>query len=224
MKLYYFPLSTYSQKVLTALYEKGIAFTPELVQPSNPAQRVAYLAVNPLGKVPTLVLDDGQAVTESSIIIEYLEDHFGASGTRLIPTDGKDRARETRFHDRRFDLYFNESMRTIMFDGRSAAAERNAAGGFGRGEADSAAVTQAKQRLDVMYPIYDRHLSGRTWVMGDAFTMADCAAATALAYLRMVYPFEQHKHLAAYAARLVERPSFARVLEEAKPYLAKMMG
>jgi glutathione S-transferase len=224
MKLYYFPLSTYSQKVLTALYEKGIDFTPELVQPSVPAQRAAYLKVNPYGKVPSLVLDDGQVIHESTIIIEYLEDHFGASGTRLIPTDSKDRARQTRFLDRQFDLHFNETMRAIMFDGRSAAAERNADGGFGQGGANAAAVAQAKQRLDVAYPLYDEHLATRTWLMGDDFTMADCAAATCLAYLRTVYPYEQHKHLSAYAARLVERPSFARVLREAAPYLAKMRG
>src|SRR5262249_47941611 len=73
MKLHYFPLSTYSQKVLTALYEKGIAFTPALIQPSVPEQRAGYLAVNPLGKVPALVLDNGDVLTESTTIIEYLD-------------------------------------------------------------------------------------------------------------------------------------------------------
>src|SRR5262249_626386 len=162
---------------------------------SVPAQRAAYLEVNPLGKVPTLITADGHAISESTIIIEYLEDHFGASGTRLIPTGSKDRARETRLHDRRFDLYFNPAIPALMFDGRNAAAQRNEAGGFGQGTANTAAVAQAKDKLDVFYPIYDEHLCTRTWLMGDEFTMADCAAATCLAYLRRVYPYEQHKHL-----------------------------
>jgi glutathione S-transferase len=214
MKLYYFPLSTYSQKTLIALYEKGVDFTPQITLPSDPPEvRAAYRKLNPLGKVPTLVLDDGHVIPESTIIIEYLEDHHGASGTRLIPTDSKDRARQTRFHDRQWDLYFNQTMQTIFFDGRKPADQRN-----------PAAVAAARATLDVMYPIYDEHMAKRTWVMGDDFTMADCAAAPCLSYLRMLHPFEQHKHLAAYTARLTERPSFARVLAEAAPFMAKMMA
>jgi glutathione S-transferase len=211
MKLHYMPFSTYSQKVLVAFYEKGIAFTPALVTPWDAAARADYLKVNPLGKVPTLVLDDGTVIPESTTIIEYLEDHF-ASGTRLIPAD-KDLARETRFHDRQLDLYFNETMQTIFFDGRKPAAERS-----------PSAVASAKQTLDILYPRYDERMATRTWLMGDDFTLADCAAAPSFAYLRMVHPFPQYKHLTAYLSRLTERPSFARVTEEAAPFLAKMMS
>ncbi len=213
MKLYYFPLSTYSQKVLTAFHEKGVAFTPEVVVNMDPAARAEYLKINALGKVPTLVLDDGHVIPESTTIIEYLEDHHGDSGTRLIPTDSKDRARQTRFFDRQFDLYFNEPMQTIFFDGRKPKDQQSPSG-----------VAAAKQKLDILYPKYDEHMAKRTWIMGDDFTMADCAAAPCLSYLRMVHPFTEYKHLSAYAARLTERPSFARVLAEAAPYMAKMMA
>jgi|HubBroStandDraft_4_1064222.scaffolds.fasta_scaffold418313_2 glutathione S-transferase len=213
MKLYYFPLSTYSQKALTAFYEKGVAFTPEIVSLMDPAQRAEYVAkVNRLGKVPTLVLDDGSIIPESTTIIEYLEDHHGDSGTRLIPAD-RDLARQTRFNDRNFDLYLNNNMSTIFFDGRKPEAERS-----------PRAVAAARAQLDIVYGIYDEHFAKRTWAIGDAFTMADCAAAPCLAYLKMVHPYEQHKHLVAYAGRLAERPSFARVQHEAAPFMAKMMA
>jgi glutathione S-transferase len=210
MKLYYFPLSTYSQKTLIALHEKGVAFTPQIISAMDTTGRAEYLKINALGKVPTLVLDDGHVIPESTTIIEYLEDHHGASGTRLIP-EGKDLARQTRFHDRQFDLYFNEQMQVIFFDGRKPEAERNPRG-----------VAAAKKVLDTLLPLYDEHFAKRTWVMGDTFTMADCAAAPVLNYMRMVHPFEQHKHLTAYIGRLAERPSFVKVLAEAAPYMAAM--
>jgi len=209
MKLYYMPFSSYSQKVLVALYEKGVAFTPLLVPPWDPMARADYLKVNPLGKVPTLVLDDGAVIPESTTIVEYLEDHC-PTGTRLIPAD-KDVARETRFHDRQFDLYFNETMQTIFFDMRKPAAERS-----------PSAVAAAKQILDILYPRYDERMATRTWMMGDDFTLADCSAAPCFAYLRMIHPYPQYKHLTAYMSRLGERPSFARVLDEAEPFLAKL--
>src|ERR1700733_12029766 len=107
MKLYYFPLSTYSQKVLVALYEKGLDFTPEIVSVMDAAAKAEYKAkVNPLGKVPTLVAANGHKIPESTTIIEYLEDNHESSGTRLIPAD-RAHARLTRFHDRNFDLYLN---------------------------------------------------------------------------------------------------------------------
>src|SRR5689334_20819066 len=97
MKLYYNPVSPYSQKALTAFYEKNVSFEPEIVNFRDPAAMEAYRKVNPLGKVPTLVLEDGWKIPESTIIIEYLEDHF--TGKQLIPAE-KDAARQTRFHDR----------------------------------------------------------------------------------------------------------------------------
>ena len=67
----------------------------------------------------------------------------------------------------------------------------------------------------------DEWLRDGPWALGEAFTMADCAAAPALFYAEKVLAFGRNERLARYLARLVERPSFARVLEEAKPYFAK---
>jgi glutathione S-transferase len=62
-------------------------------------------------------------------------------------------------------------------------------------------------------------MENRTWAIGDVFTMADCAAAPALFYADLVLPFDdEHPNVKAYFDRLLQRPSFARVVEEAKPY------
>jgi glutathione S-transferase len=212
MKLYFDPLSSYSQKVLIAFYEKGVAFSPEMVDMFNPAARAEYLQINPLGKVPTLVLDDGHRIPESTIIVEYLEDEFGSSGTRLIQED-RTLARQTRFYDRLFDLYINDPMTTIFFDGTKPEAAR-----------EPGRVAAAKAKLDTLYPQLDKHFAGRTWAVGDTFTMADCAAAPTLIYAKMVYPYESHRNLVAYAGRLAERPSVARVLSEAAPYMARFQA
>src|SRR4051794_38545067 len=105
MKLYFHPVSSYSQKVLVAFYEKNVPFAPEIVEFTE-SGRAEYLKINPLGKIPFVVADNGHKVPESSIIIEYLDGHFD-SGTRLIPAD-KDLARQTRFHDRLSDLYLHD--------------------------------------------------------------------------------------------------------------------
>ncbi len=209
MKLHYHPLSTYSQKTLMAFHEKQVAFTPELVTLTDPTSRAAFLKINPIGKMPVLVLEDGWKIPESSIIIEYLDSHF-STGTRLIAED-KDLARRTRFHDRMADLYVNDSLTKIFFDGRKPEAERDPKG-----------VAAARERLELVFGMVDNHLAKRTWMMDDAFSMADCALAPCLGYARMLHPFDKWKHLTAYAGRVMERPSFAKVHAEAAPYLAKL--
>jgi glutathione S-transferase len=62
-------------------------------------------------------------------------------------------------------------------------------------------------------------MAKKTWAMGETFSMADCAAAPALAYANRVMPFtDSHRHAGKYLQRLVSRPSFARALKEAEPY------
>jgi glutathione S-transferase len=211
MKLYYHPLSTYSQKTVMAFHEKEVAFTPEIADILSPEGREAYKQVYPLGKVPLLVLDDGWLIPESSIIVEYLDSHH-SSGTRLIPEE-KALARRARFHDRQFDLYVNDPMTTVFFDSRKPPEKR-----------EPERVAQAKGRLDVMYSYLDKHFAKNTWALGDAFSIADCAAAPPLGYLRQFYPFEKHTNLKSYFGRLAERPSYAKVMAEAAPYLAKAMA
>jgi glutathione S-transferase len=80
-------------------------------------------------------------------------------------------------------------------------------------------VEEAKARIQSCYGMIDKELATRTWAMGEAFGIADCAAAPALFYANKVLPFgDGHSNVAAYLDRLQARPSFARVIREAEPY------
>ena len=84
---------------------------------------------------------------------------------------------------------------------------------------DPFGVEQAKEQLRKVYPMIEQELGSKPWIMGDAFTLADCAAAPALFYANIVVPFDpSQKALIAYLDRLMARPSYARVLREAGPY------
>lgn len=210
-KLYYHPLSTFSQKVLTAFHEKNVAFTPEIVDLRDEAKRAEYRKLYPLGKIPVLVRDDGWMIPESTIIIEYLEGHFD-SGTRLIPKDA-DRARQARFFDRMYDQYLNDSIATLVFESWKPEAKRN-----------PEAIERARFRAGVMYDFMEKNLEGKSWSLGEEFTMADCAAAPPLLYAPRVFPFEGRKNIQAYWERLRSRPSYQRVLKEAEPYLKALQA
>jgi glutathione S-transferase len=207
LKLYFHPLSSFCQKALVALYENDTPFEPVIVDLGDPAQRDALLKLWPIGKFPVL-RDEArnQTVPETNIIIEYLA-QFYPGKAQLVPADAE-LAWQTRLRDRFYDLYVNEPMQKIVGDRLRP-----------EGAKDPSGVEQAKARLATAYAMIETEMATRTWAMGDAFTMADCAACPALFYANLVLPFgETHENTAAYFGRLMERPSFARAVKEAKPY------
>jgi glutathione S-transferase len=212
LTLHFHPLSSFCQKALVGLYENGVPFEKHLVDLSDEASRASFLRLWPLGKFPVL-RDEARdlAVPESTILLEYVDAQY-PGGTRLVPEE-TDRARECRLFDRFYDSYVNMTMGKIVTDKLRPAGQNDAFG-----------VEQAKAQLLTAYAIADDRMRTRTWAIGDAFTMADCAAAPALFYANKVVPFGARPHLAAYFERLSARPSFARVLEEAKPYFAMFPG
>jgi glutathione S-transferase len=211
--LHFHPLSSFCQKALIALYEKDVPFEGQLVELMDPARRAAYQKLWPLAKMP--VLSDaarGRTVAEATIVIEYLELHYPGR-VSLVPED-PEQALEVRFLDRLFDLYVNEPVGKIVTDRLRPAGQNDALG-----------VEQARERLTAAYGIIEEKLGSRTWAAGDAFTLADCAAAPALFYAEKVQPFgAQHAKLAAYSKRLMGRPSYARALAEAEPYFKLFPG
>jgi glutathione S-transferase len=211
MKLYYNPVSSFSMKALMAFYEKDIPFERSIVDLMNPAARAEYEKFYPIGKVPFLqVPEEDRVVPESSIIIEFLEQRHPNKGTKLIPAD-PELARLTRFRDRFADFNLNEPMQKIFFDTLRPADKKDPFG-----------VAQAQKHLEAALSLLDRGMANKTWAVGDAFTMADCATAPCLFYCKKVHPFDKFKNVVAYAGRLMERPSFKKCLEEAMPILAKM--
>ncbi len=211
LRLYFHPLSSFCQKVLIALYENDTPFEPAIVDLFDAASAAAFKKIWPIGRFPVL-RDEARdrTVPESSIIIEYLAQHYPGR-TPLVPAD-PDIAQQTRLRDRFFDLYVNVPMQKIVTDRRRPP-----------GRNDGHGVEEARTLLQTAIGMIDRDMAARPWAMGDVFTMADCAAAPPLFYANMLMPFgDTHKHAAAYLGRLLERPSFARAVKEAQPYLALM--
>ena len=207
LKLYFHPLASFCWKALIAFYENDTSFEPVIVDLADPASAAAFKAVWPMAKMPVLRDDSrGRTVAESTIVIEYLEGHYPGSA-RLLPQD-PDEAWRTRMWDRVFDNYVQVPMQKIVLDGFRP-----------EGAADPFGVEQARAQLRDIYPMIARELGARRWITGDHFTLADCAAAPALFYANIVAPIaDEHESLKAYLRRLMARPSFARVLREARPY------
>jgi glutathione S-transferase len=209
LTLHFHPLASYCHKALIALYENETLFKPNMVDLGNETEREALLKLWPIGKFPVL-RDEArnQTVPESTVIIEYL-DRYYPGRTSLIPEDF-DRAWQTRLRDRFYDLYVHEPMQKIVGDRLRGEAKKDPHG-----------VEEAKARLWTSYGMIDREMETQTWAIGEAFSLADCAAAPALFYANEVMPFgDSHKNVAAYFDRLKARPSYARVLQEAEPYFA----
>lgn len=199
-KLYYHPFSSYSHKAETAFYEKGVEYEPAFIDGSEPVHS-EFAALWPIGKFPVLV-DGDRTIFEATSIIEYLDVRY-PDATRLIPADPLE-ATEVRMWDRFFDNYVGYPQQRLVF----AALGREADDGGARWKA----------ALDTAYGILDRRMENREWAV-DSFSMADCAAAPHLLYADWSHTIgEQFINLKAYRQRLITRPSYARALEEARPY------
>ncbi len=207
LKLYFHPLASFCWKTLIALYENDTPFEPCIVNLGNETERAAFLKIWPIGKFPVLRDDTkDRTIPELTTIIEYLAQYYPGR-TQLVPTD-TDLARQTRFRDRFYDLYVHEPMQKIVID-RLRPAEKS----------DSHGLELAKAQLGTAYGMIEQEMGTKIWAIGDTFSMADCAAAPALFYANEVMPFRNnYGNVSGYFGRLMERPSFARVVEEAQPY------
>ena len=203
LTLYSHPFSSYCQKVLIAFWENDIPFTyRHLEEPGAAAERAVLW---PLGTFPVLV-DDGRTVVESSIIIEHLDIHHPGP-VRFLPED-RDAALEVRFMDRFFDNHVMTAMQKPVFEAIRTDGSRK-----------DEAMAEARKALDTAYAWLEEKLSGRTWAAGESFTMADCAAAPSLFYADWVHQIGSgFPRLREYRSRLLARPSFARAVDEGRPY------
>ena len=203
LQLFAHPFSSYCQKALIALYENAIPFEMRMLDNAGAMAELASLW--PLRKMPVLV-DAERTVVEASIIIEHLGLHHPGP-VRLIPGD-PDAALVVRTLDRVFDNYVHTPMQRIVADCMRAPDERDARG-----------VADARATLDDAYRWLDATMASRTWAAGEAFSLADCAAAPALFYADWVHPItDTSPNLIAYRKRLLSRPSVARAVDEARPF------
>ena len=207
MALFAHPFSSYCQKVLIALYENDTPFEFRMLGPGEDRAAAEFAALWPLRRMPVLV-DGGRTVVEASIVIEHLGLHHPGP-VQLIPEDRRT-ALAVRMMDRVFDNYVMTPMQKIVFDQIRAAENRDPQG-----------VTEARQLLDTAYRWLDEQLNGREWAAGESFSLADCAAAPALFYADWVHPIDAaFRNVLDHRRRLLRRPSFARAVDEARPYRA----
>lgn len=204
MHIYGHPFASYYQKVLVALYENATPFELRLLAPGHDREGAEFAALWPLRHMPVLV-DGGRTLVESTIIIEHLDIHH--PGRRpLIPADA-DAALEARFMDRFFDNYVMTPVQKIVGDSLRKPADRDPFG-----------VAEANAALETSYRWLEERLGAREWAAGD-FGLADCAAAPSLFYADWVHPIAApYPNLMGYRRRLLARPSFARAVDEARPY------
>ena len=211
MKLYNLMLSNFASKSRIAIYEKGL--NVEMVDPPGGMGSADYKKVNPLGKVPALVLDDGQLIAESEIINEYLEDKYPQ--TPLLPKDAEGKAKVrayTRFHD----LYLEPPMRALFPKL------------FGQNLDDKFIEEKLKEvnsRLDQL----DATIGG-PWAAGSAFTLADATLAPTMFFLNTFLPqfgskgpLEGRSKVAAWWKNVQERPSVKKAIGEQQAALNAMM-
>ncbi len=205
LRVYGHPLAAFYWKVLVALYERRVPFDFRMVDADHPENLVTMQELAPTGQFPVLV-DGARAVIESAAIIEYLDLHHGDAAP-LVPADRK-AAIEARQMDGVFDDYVQAPLTRMVLNAIRDAGER-----------DPLADAEAKATLDRSYRWLDRWMAGRVWAAGEDFSIADCAAAPALFYAHWGYAIpESLGALRDYRARLLKRPSVARVVEEARPW------
>lgn len=205
LALYGHPFSSYTQKALIALYENGTPFELRCIGPDTPEHAAHWLQLWPIAKFPVLV--DGQrSVAETSIIIEYLQlSHPGP--VRLLPDDPL-AALEVRFLDRFFDLHVMSPVQHAVGGALSGDPLKRREG-----------LEEAVAKLELAYAWLDGQLASKTWAAGHDFTLADCAAAPSLFYADWTHRIaDTYPNVQAYRSRLLARPSFARAVEEARPY------
>jgi glutathione S-transferase len=192
LTLYEHPFALYCQKVLIAFNELGVAY--DVLEEQRDFDRAELAELWPPASIPVL-RDGDQIIGETSIIIEHV------AGARLVPS------LEARKWDRICDEYVSDSVQAVVAD-------------TFRERFDEDAVAHAKARIDMSYGMLEAQLAVHEFLAGDAFTIAECAVAPGLFYALAIHPWDEdaHPQLTRYYRALARRPSFAKVIEDARPY------
>lgn len=202
--IYGHPFSSYTWKVLIACRERGLDYEFAEVGPDHPQNNELVQRANPMGQFPVLK-HDGRIVIESDVITEYLDVAFPEAGAPLIPTD-RLLAIEARQMSAVFDDYVQNHQGKLVLDALRPEDDRDPHG-----------VKTARAALQRVYRWLDGWMEGKIWAASGAFSIADCSAAPALFYAHWAEPIpEELTHLRDYRRRLLERPSIASVVDDAR--------
>jgi len=200
MKLLGSPGSPYVRKARVAFAEKHIPYDFIIARPADPDSGVAEL--NPLGKIPVLVCDDGKAIYNSSVIVEYLDGLVVMN--KLIPD-----AFPARIEVKRWEALGDgivDATVAISHDERLPIPKRQTAEWY----------LKQQKKIDAGLATMEKDLGTREFCYGKTFTLADIVCGMALGYLDRVLPKVDWRKscpaLRAHAERLAQRVSFRTTL------------
>lgn len=195
MKLIGAPASPYVRKTRIVMAEKKIDYEYVIENPWEPTSRVSEY--NPLGKIPTLVMEDGGAVFDSRVIVEYLDTVNPVN--KLIPASGRARV-EVRCWEALADGICDAAI----------SARRESSRPKNQQSPDN--IKRQLGKVDQALAAAARGLGDKTWCSGNSFTLADVATGVALGYLSFRFPQiewrKQYPNLAKLADKLALRQSF----------------
>ncbi len=207
-QLYHLWLHPFSRKVRIALLEKGLEF--ELKVEKIWERRTEFLTLNPAGDVPVLVEPDGTILTDSQVIVEYLDEVYNT--TDLIGRDPLVRA-ETRRLVAWFDKKFNEEVTENL------VGEKMMKQFLKMGEPHGPAIRAGHANIHYHLDYIGFLMEQRRWLAGDAFSLADITAAAHLSTIDYIgdVPWDKHQAAKDWYARIKSRPSFKPLLEDTIP-------
>jgi glutathione S-transferase len=199
--LHHFSLQPLSRRVRLQLREKKLDFDPVAEKPWE--RREGLLRLNPAGETPVLVEEDGSVIASAAALGEYLEEVY--AGTPLLGQGAAQRA-ETRRLVAWFDGKFEREVTQNLFH------EKIMKRLLGQGGPDSSAIRAGKANIHM-------HLDRRNWLAGDAFSLADIAAAAQVSVIDYLgdIAWDQHREAALWYARVKSRPSFRPILADHLP-------
>ncbi len=196
MELYFSPLAC-SLATRIALYEAGAEarFHPVDLKAKRLADGGDFFAVNPMGQVPVLRLEDGETLTENPVVLQYVADRFPESG--LAPREGIARHRLQQW----LNFIATELHKAVFIPLLDPTAPEGA---------KAFARAKAPRRFETLA----RHFAGRAFLL-ERFTVADAYLATVLNWaVPSGTDLAQWPAVAGYFARMQARPSVARAFAE----------
>lgn len=199
MKLLYSLTSPYARKIRVVAAEKRIELEMVQVVLADPDCPVNHY--NPLGKIPVLVLDDGESLYDSPVIAEFLDNRTPVA--RLIPQDHTLKIRVRRW-EALADGVCDAAVAAIM-EGRRAEAAR-----------DGAAIDKQLGKVERGLAALNAELGEGKWCVDDTFSLADIALGCSLGYLQLRYHHldwqTRFPNLARHYTAMMQRPSFSETM------------
>ncbi|MBB4614253.1 glutathione S-transferase family protein [Novosphingobium taihuense] len=214
MKLYAVPHSPFAARVRLALRVKGLAYEME-PPPGGSTRSPEYLALNPIGKLPVLVTDDGLKIAESETIIDYLDEIFPVPS--LIPAGVAERA-QMRNAIRTIELYVVPA--ALRLFGQLDPAKRN----------DSIVIAELANMSSGL-SLVENFVDDAVYVTGNAISKADCIVLPTLILCDLAGHLfgangivSEFEVLSRYAAKARSDGRMLTIWDETSAALAKLTG